>query len=130
MDRYQAMEMRRAEVHAMLHPDGGQPLGGSGGSAGAELASDVSDMMLTVIQGGVYGRPQLDIKTRAICTVAALIATDGGRYLENWIGNALNVGWSKDEIVEVISQLAFYCGVPYSVNAYDAAKAVFDARGL
>ena len=130
MDRYKAMEERRAEVQSMLHPDGGQPLGGSGGSAGADLAPDVSDMMLTVIQGGVYGRPQLDIKTRAICTVAALIATDGGRYLENWIGNALNVGWSKEEIVEVISQLAFYCGVPNSVNAYGAAKVVFDARGL
>ena len=34
MDRYEAMEKRRAEVLAMLHPDGSEPLGGSGGSAG------------------------------------------------------------------------------------------------
>lgn len=128
MDRYQSLEKRRDEVLALLHPDGSQPLGGSGGSAGSELAPEVSDLLLTVIQGGVYGRPQLDIKTRAICTVAALVATNGGRYLKNWIHNALNVGWAKDEIVEVISQLTFYSGVPYSVNAYGLAKEAFDER--
>ena len=52
------------------------------------------------------------------------------RELEVHIGSALNVGASRDEVVEVIMQMALYAGFPAALDALYIAKRVFTARGL
>jgi 4-carboxymuconolactone decarboxylase len=66
----------------------------------------------------------LDVKTRSLCTVAALIAT-GKPQLHGHIRAALTVGATRQEIADVITHVAFYAGFPSSGNAMRAAKQVF-----
>jgi 4-carboxymuconolactone decarboxylase len=79
----------------------------------------------------VLGRPQLPLRDREIATLAAL-ATLGNApgQLKAHVEGALNVGLSKDEIVEVLMQMAIYAGAPAAINSMQIAGEVFAARGL
>jgi 4-carboxymuconolactone decarboxylase len=73
----------------------------------------------------------LDLKSREIAVVAALTALgNASPQLKVHIHGALNVGCSKEEIVEVIMQMAIYAGFPAALNAMFAAKEIFAERGL
>ncbi|WP_051689672.1 carboxymuconolactone decarboxylase family protein [Pelobacter seleniigenes] len=81
--------------------------------------------------GDIYQRPQLDLKSREIATVAALTALGHcAPQLNVHINGALNVGCSAEEIVEVILQMAVYAGFPAALNGMFVAKEVFASRGL
>lgn len=67
---------------------------------------------------------QLDVKTRSLCTVAALIAS-GKPQVHGHIRAALAVGASRQDIADVITHIAFYAGFPSAGNAMRAAKEVF-----
>jgi 4-carboxymuconolactone decarboxylase len=43
---------------------------------------------------------------------------------------ALNVGCTRDEIVEVFMQMALYAGFPAALNALFAAREVFERRDV
>ena len=79
----------------------------------------------------VLGRPQLDLRGREIATLAAL-ATLGNApgQLKAHVEGALNVGLKREEIVEVLMQMAIYAGVPAAINALQIAGEVFAERGL
>lgn len=112
-----------ATVRGRLHPRAG--------------ASDLSENAMAALSPGFaavlgdwalsrYAGSTLDLRTRALCTVAALVALGEDRYTRNWIGNALNAGATRDEIVALLEQLTAYVGVPKSVAAFAAARAAFD----
>ena len=67
---------------------------------------------------------ELDVKTRSLCTVAALIAS-GKPQVHGHIRAALAVGASRQEIADVITHIAFYTGFPSAANALRAAREVF-----
>jgi 4-carboxymuconolactone decarboxylase len=67
---------------------------------------------------------ELDVKTRSLCTVAALIAS-GKPQVHGHIRAALAVGASRQEIADVITHIAFYAGFPSAGNALRAAREVF-----
>ena len=67
---------------------------------------------------------ELDVKTRSLCTVAALIAS-GKPQVHGHIRAALAVGASRQEIADLITHIAFYAGFPSAGNAVRAAKEVF-----
>lgn len=76
--------------------------------------------------GDIYSRPGLDLRSREIATVAALIALgNANQQLKVHIHGALNVGVSRQEIIEIIIQMAVYAGFPAALNAMHAAKEVF-----
>ena len=50
--------------------------------------------------------------------------------MKSHVGNALNVGCTKEEIVEAIMQMAIYAGFPAALNGLFAAKEVLEERGL
>ena len=80
--------------------------------------------------GNIYSRPGLSLKTRQLLTIASL-ATLGTAplQLKSHIKGALNVGCTKQEIVETLLQMAIYAGFPKSMNAMYAAKEVFKEKG-
>ena len=65
-------------------------------------------------------------KIRSLCTVAALIVLDKPNQLPGHITGALNYGWTKEEIVELITQMLFYGGYPTAVNSLAAAAKTFE----
>ncbi len=60
-----------------------------------------------------------------MCTVACLVGLGEPRYVENWVSNAMSVGATRTEIVELMVQLFTYIGTPKAVAAFGAAAAAF-----
>ena len=77
--------------------------------------------------GRQYAREGLDLRTRQLCTVAALTAMGGqtGPQLKVNIEHALAAGASEREVLEVIWQMAIYGGMPAAINGLNAAIEVF-----
>lgn len=104
----------------------------SPGQVSANL-DEVSPDLLEIVFGfgfaDVLARPGLDLKTREMLTVAALTAMGTApQQLEYHIRGAMNVGVSREEIVEIILQMSVYAGVPAFMNGIAAAKKVFATR--
>lgn len=78
--------------------------------------------------GRQYAREGLDLRTRQLCTVAALTAMGGqtGPQLKVNIEHALAAGANEREVLEVIWQMAVYGGMPAAINGLNAAIEVFD----
>jgi 4-carboxymuconolactone decarboxylase len=75
--------------------------------------------------GAVWGRPQLDRKTRSLLNLAMISALNRPHELKMHVGGALKNGVSREEIREVFLQVAIYCGVPAGVDAFRVAREVF-----
>ncbi|OND66639.1 carboxymuconolactone decarboxylase family protein [Burkholderia pseudomallei] len=98
----------------------------------APIAPDFGRLLVEFGFGDIYSRPQLDLKSREIATIATIasLATLGHAQpqLKVHIEAALNVGCTRDEIVEVFMQMALYAGFPAALNALFAAHDVFGQR--
>jgi 4-carboxymuconolactone decarboxylase len=98
-----------------------------------EKIEDVApDMLKYVVEfpyGDIYSRPGLDLKTRELVTIASL-TTSGSALpqLKSHVHGALNVGCSREEILEVIIQMAVYAGFPAAINGIITAKEAFEER--
>ncbi|AHD10230.1 carboxymuconolactone decarboxylase family protein [Phaeobacter gallaeciensis] len=79
--------------------------------------------------GRHYAREGLDLKTRQLCTIAALTALGGqtAPQLKVNITHTLAAGATEAEILEVIWQMAVYGGMPAAINGLNAAIEVFEA---
>jgi alkylhydroperoxidase/carboxymuconolactone decarboxylase family protein YurZ len=99
-----------------------------GTPATQDLAPFFSQWIYESVFGDFYGRPQLDLKTRVLITLVALSVQGRSAQLRGYIGAALRHGWSREEIVEAIVQLAPYQGVPATHDALAVAKGVFDSH--
>jgi 4-carboxymuconolactone decarboxylase len=94
-----------------------------------DIAPDLGRYIIEFGFGDIYSRPALDLKSREIAVVAALTALgNAAPQLKVHLHGALNVGCSKEEIVEVIMQMAVYAGFPAALNGMFAAKEVFAER--
>jgi len=94
-----------------------------------DIAPDFARYLIEFPFGDIYCRPGLDLKAREIAVVAALTALGTATpQLKVHINAALNVGLTRQEIVEVIIQMAVYAGFPAALNGLFAAKAVFKER--
>ncbi len=98
-----------------------------------DIAPDLARYTIEFPFGDVYQRPGLDLKSREIATVAALTALGNAiPQLKVHINGALNVGCTRQEIVEIMIQMAVYAGFPAALNGMFATKEVFaerDAKG-
>ena len=93
------------------------------------IAPDFSRLLVEFAFGDICARPGLDLKTREIATVAALTALGTApAQLRVHIQAALNLGWTREELVEAIMQMAVYAGFPAALNGLAAAKEVFALR--
>ncbi|WP_312806956.1 carboxymuconolactone decarboxylase family protein [Agrobacterium cavarae] len=94
----------------------------------ADIAPDFATYLFEFPFGDIYSRLGLDTKAREIATIAALTAMgNAAPQLKVHIEAGLNVGLSRDEITEIITQMAVYAGFPAALNGLFAAKDVFAA---
>ena len=80
-----------------------------------------------VLFGEVWERPGLSKRDRSLVTVAALVATYRPEQLRGHLQRALANGVTKEELIELITHLAFYSGWPSAMTAASLAKEVFEA---
>ncbi len=90
------------------------------------LAPKLAELTDNVLFGDVWERPGLSKRDRSLITVAALVALYRGDQLRGHVQRALANGLTKEEIVEVITHLAFYSGWPTAMTAITIAKEVFE----
>ena len=79
-----------------------------------------------VLFGENWNDPAIDVKTRSIITVTALMAqgiTDSS--LKYHIMNAKNHGVTKEEMAGIITHVAFYAGWPKAWAVFNLAKEVY-----
>ena len=92
-----------------------------------DIAPDLARFVAEFAYGDIYTRPGLDSKSREIATVAALTALGNAPLeLQSHIEGALNSGCTREEVVEVIMQMAVYAGFPAAINGMTNAKEVFN----
>jgi 4-carboxymuconolactone decarboxylase len=94
-----------------------------------DIAPDFARYVIEFPFGDIYSRPALDLKSREIAVVAALTALgNAAPQLKVHIHGAINVGCTREEIIEVIMQMSVYAGFPAALNGLFAAKEVFQER--
>src|SRR5262249_56194224 len=91
-----------------------------------ELGRDGGGISDEVLCGQVWSRPGLELPHRSMITIAALTALGREPELRAHIRGGLNLGLSREQIVEIILQMAFYAGQPAAHAGFRAAKDVFD----
>lgn len=89
------------------------------------LAPDFERYVLSFLAGEIWTRPQLDLRTRSLITIAALAATGRQQGLELNFLMARNNGVRQEEIVEALLHLAPYIGFPAAWEALTQAARVF-----
>ncbi len=98
------------------------------------ISPDLARYVIEFGFGEIYDRPGLDLKSREIAAVASLITLGSAiPQLKVHINGAINVGCSRQEVIEVILQMGVYAGFPAALNAMFTAKEVFkerDEKGL
>lgn len=98
-----------------------------------DIAPDFARMIIEFPYGDIYARGVLSPKERQIATMASLVTLGNApKELKAHIQGALNVGCTRQDVIEVIMQMAVYAGFPAAVNAVLLAKEVFadiDQRG-
>jgi 4-carboxymuconolactone decarboxylase len=82
-----------------------------------QLDPELHRYIIDFVYGEVYAGDVLDPKTRALCTVAMLAATGQQLQLGVYVRSAHRQGASREEIREVLRQVAVYAGFPMAWNA-------------
>jgi 4-carboxymuconolactone decarboxylase len=82
-----------------------------------------------VLFGQVWKRTELSPKERSLVTVAGLVAGGNPEQLEFHLGFAKDNGATEEELIEVITHLAFYAGWPKAMSAMAVAKCIFRNGG-
>lgn len=94
-----------------------------------DVAPKLAQLTDEVLLGDVWERPGLAKRDRSLVTVAALIALNRPEQLRSHMELARRNGVTEGELVEAITQLAFYAGWPNAINAVGVARAVFHPEG-
>lgn len=95
-----------------------------------DIAPDLGRFIVEFPYSEIYTRDEVDLKTRELCTIAALTTLGTIPQLKDHINAALAVGNTPREIVEIIMQMTAYAGFPKSINGVMAAKDVFKEKNL
>jgi 4-carboxymuconolactone decarboxylase len=83
-----------------------------------------------VLFGDVWKRPGLSPRDRSLITVTTLVALYRVNELPFHLKLAVENGVSPDELVELITHLAFYAGWPCASSAVAIARRVFEEIGV
>src|SRR4029453_1032438 len=93
-----------------------------------KLAPEFFGLVAQFVFGMFWARPNLDLRSRSLCTVAQLAALGKLDELRLHLRGAQNLGIRREELLEVLMQTACYAGVPAAVQALNAAADVLGTK--
>jgi len=109
-----------------------KPRSGSSNSAIQQLLGEFAPKLVEltddILFGDMWERAELSKRDRSLATVAALIALNRPEQLRFHLDFARKNGLTKQELIEVITHLAFYAGWPSAMTAITIAKEVFSKQ--
>lgn len=88
----------------------------------SDIAPHLTEISNSVLFDDVWQRPGLSPRDRSLITVACLIALYRSNELPFHLDKAIENGVTHDEIVEIITHLAFYSGWPTASTALSIAR--------
>lgn len=98
-------------------------------SSFAKTSPDFAKYVVEYGYADLYTREGFSDKNRELAVVACLIGQGNtGLPLKAHMNGMLNVGWSKDEIVETLILLTGFAGFPSCVDALLTLQTVLDER--
>lgn len=90
------------------------------------IAPDMADFLIDFSYGTVFCRNILTPRKKEIIAIAGMTAVGNMRpQLKVHIRAAINVGLTKEQIIEIMYHTAVYAGFPAALNGISAAKEVF-----
>jgi 4-carboxymuconolactone decarboxylase len=95
-----------------------------------DVAPALAEITDKALFGDVWKRPGLSPRDRSLVTVASLVSLYRTNELPFHLKLALENGVTKDELVELITHLAFYSGWPTASSAVGIARRVFEEAGI
>jgi 4-carboxymuconolactone decarboxylase len=90
-----------------------------------EFSMPMQELSTEYCWGYVWGREQLDRKTRSFLNLAMIAALNRPHELKLHVKGALRNGLTREQIREVFLQVAIYCGVPAGVDSFRIAREAF-----
>ena len=90
-----------------------------------DFAPKLVELTDRLLFGDVWERKELSKRDRSLVTVAALVAMNRPDQLRFHLNFAVQNGVGMEELIEVITHLAFYSGWPNAMSAIMVAKEVF-----
>ena len=94
-----------------------------------KTAPDLASYVLEFIFGDLYSRPGFDLKTKQILTITALATLGNAKpQLAYHINCGLNIGITRQEIIDIMTHISGYAGFPAALNGVATAKEVFADR--
>jgi len=102
-------------------------------TAGRDNLGDFAPKFAELNDDGLFGEVwsregQLSAHDRSMITIAALMSGGNFQQLKAHLALGKGHGITKDEVVEIITQLAFYCGWPKAWTAFGLAKEVYTEK--
>lgn len=119
----------RARIEKALEIRNAMGIYGEGGQSDGTFFGISRAHTQTILEycfGMVWSRPLLDLKTREIIVLCTMAAQDLPDELEWHVRSGLNLGLTREEIIEVIVQCSPYIGLPKTNHALRAAQRAFD----
>jgi 4-carboxymuconolactone decarboxylase len=89
-----------------------------------DFAPKLVDLTDRILFGEVWERSELSKRDRSLATVSALVALNRPDQLRFHLGFAIQNGVKREELIEIITHLAFYSGWPNAMSAILVAKVV------
>lgn len=89
------------------------------------IAPDFERYVTEFLAGEIWSRPNLDLKTRSLITVAVVAALGRQRALELNLRMARRNGATREELTETLLQVAPYAGFPAAWEGLAQLHAVF-----
>jgi 4-carboxymuconolactone decarboxylase len=93
-----------------------------------DIAPKLAAITEDVLFGDVWERPDLSKRDRSLITCAALVATGKTEQMSFHFPRAIENGVKQEELVEMITHLAFYVGWPNAMSAIAKAKELFGKK--
>jgi 4-carboxymuconolactone decarboxylase len=94
-------------------------------AAADDFSRPMQELSTEYCWGYVWGRPGLELRDRSLINIAMISALNRPHELKLHVKAALNNGLSREEIREVILQVAVYCGVPAGIDSTRIAREAF-----
>lgn len=98
-------------------------------AAASEFARPMQELVTEYCWGAVWGREELDRRTRSLLNIAMLTILNRQHELALHIDGAQRNGCSVEEIRETLLQCAVYAGIPAALEAFRTAEAVLVESG-
>ncbi len=90
-----------------------------------DIAPKLAELSDDVLFGDIWERPGLSKRDRSLITCALLVGMGRTDQMNTHFPRALRNGVTQDELIEMITHVAFYSGWPTSVSAAIRAREIF-----